>query len=180
MCVEVVFVLFKQNFEERYPEHKGNMKLASGYPSDIIPGKLSDVDISFLIDDHANLEHIFPKELFTKDTKFPQRTIYTRIFRGREVNVFCTNDKKLYMKGVILRRNQHMLAINFPLLTAKVKKYKAMGSINDIPVSTTYAWVKALELKINHPYEAYDIMMHNYYNIGKRREEALKKIIPII
>lgn len=180
MCVEVVFVLFKKDFERRHPDHVGKLRLASGVPQDAIPNKLSDVDISFLIKDHQNLDSLFPATIFKKDTSKPHRTIYSAMFRGREVNVFCTDDEKLAMRSVTHRKNESILAKNFPLVTAMAIRYKRSGAVEGATkIGTELAWVKALGLKCEMPDDAYDIMMNNQLEAGKKREAELEKMLPL-
>lgn len=165
--VETIFAIFKQYFESKHPNYKDKLKLASGCPSDAKLDILSDVDISLLDENYANLDNLFPSPKFTKkihDTK--PSCIYSINYHGREVNIYATSDPNIANRSVTHRNNELELCKHCPILAGIVVQLKRSG------LGTEKAWAKVLKLE-GDPYEA---MLCNNLDKGIELEKKLVKI----
>lgn len=140
MKIESVF----EEFRKKYP--KLDMKLASGGLADVKGKNTSDVDISLYCSNPEKMIDVFHDAKFVKKGKSGKHVIYSYIYYGREVNVYCTNDLKLANRSLIHRRNELMLN-NYPLLVSQAIYLKLNGN------GTEPAWAKVLGLE-GDPYEA--------------------------
>lgn len=163
MRVEEVF----SKFIKKYP--KLDLKLASGGLSDIKGPNTSDVDISFFCKNLEGSKNIFHDAVSIDKDKNKKWIVYTYFLYGREVNVYCTNDKKLANRGLIHRRNEIMLN-NYPLLAAQAIILKKNGH------GTEPAWAKVLELP-GDPYEAMLASEKSLEKKAKKINELYKKLI---
>ena len=110
MKIENVF----NKFIKKYPDL--HLKLASGGLADVKGKNTSDVDITLYTKNFNILNDIF----FDALSIIPKNNnviIYSYKYYGREVNIYCTNDKKLAVRGITHRRNELMLN-KYPLLVS--------------------------------------------------------------
>ena len=105
----------------------------------------SDVDIAMIRDEHAGLEGTFP-EGTTADTR-EDRTIYSIPGYDRPVNVYVGRDKARVERSVQHRKNELMLAMQYPELARQAAELKAGG------MGTEEAWAQVLGLE-GDPYDA--------------------------
>ena len=162
MKIEKVF----KKFIKKYP--RLDLKLASGGLADIKGKNTSDVDITFYTEDLTNLSDIFIDALSVLH-KNSNVIIYSYKYFGREVNVYCTNDKNLAVRGTTHRRNELMLN-KFPLLVSQAIMLKLNG------LGTEPAWAKVLQLE-GDPYEAMLIDEKNLEKIAIRINNKYENLI---
>ena len=139
MKLEEVF----DKFIKKYPDL--DLKLASGGLADVKGKNTSDVDITLFTETFDHLSDIFFDALSIL-LKNGNVIIYSYKYYGREVNIYCTNDKKLAIRGTTHRRNELMLN-KYPLLVSQAIMLKLNG------LGTEPAWAKVLQLE-GDPYEA--------------------------
>lgn len=143
-----------------------NMKLASGGLMDV--KGISDVDISLFHNDYEHLDHIFKNFSKKMDNKKP-RVIYTTVYLGREINIYVTNDKKLYTRA--LKHRDIELKLNkFENILTLAINYKLIGN------KTEPSYCLALDIKTNDPYEYLLSSQKKILDIASKRNEILEKI----
>lgn len=162
MKVEEVF----NKFTKKYPDL--DLKLASGGLPDVKGKNTSDVDITLYTENLSILNDIF----FDALSNMPKNNnviIYSYKCYGREVNIYCTNDKKLAVRGYTHRRNELMLN-KYPLLVSQAIMLKLNG------LGTEQAWAKVLNLE-GDPYEAMLIDEKNLEKIAIEINDKYENLI---
>lgn len=155
-----------KKFIKKYPNL--DLKLASGGLTDVKGKNTSDVDITYYTNKLNDTSKIFCDALSMKN-KNNNVIIYSYKYYGREVNVYCTNNKDLAIRGVTHRRNELMLN-KYPLLVSQAIMLKLEG------YGTEPAWAKVLELS-GDPYEAMLDKEENLEKIAISKNLIYKNII---
>ena len=155
-----------KKFIKKYPNL--DLKLASGGLTDVKGKNTSDVDITYYTNKLNDTSKIFCDALSVKN-KNNNVIIYSYKYYGREVNVYCTNNKDLAIRGVTHRRNELMLN-KYPLLVSQAIMLKLEG------YGTEPAWAKVLELS-GEPYEAMLDKEENLEKIAISKNLIYKNII---
>ena len=155
-----------KKFIKKYPNL--DLKLASGGLTDVKGKNTSDVDITYYTNKLNNTSKIFNDALFVKN-KNNNVIIYSYKYYGREVNVYCTDNKDLAIRGVTHRRNELMLN-KYPLLVSQAIMLKLEG------YGTEPAWAKVLGLS-GDPYEAMLDKEENLEKIAISKNLKYKNII---
>ena len=131
-------------FEQFKKNYKIDMHLASGGLADCKGRGSSDVDVAVLHKDYDHLENVF---VGFKKTSKEKRTIYSTRYLGREVNVYCTSDEKIFMRAQIHRRNELLINKHFPIVFLLATFNKRLEG-----VGTEEAYCRAIGVS-SDPYE---------------------------